>query len=69
VSNARDELLSGTYTIESRFQYYKTDNVVLNITQGIPPSLIAGANYNFTLMGVSADNWVNTLIEKSFTVE
>jgi hypothetical protein len=69
MTDDRNELLSGTYTVESSFQYYKTDNVVLDITQGTPPNLIPGATYNFTLMGVSIDNWVNTLIEKSFTVE
>ncbi len=69
VSDAQDELLSGTYTEESSFQYYNIANVVLNITVVTPPSLIPGADYNFTLMGVSEDNWVNTLIEKPFSVE
>lgn len=69
VSNAQSKLLSGTYTEETSFQYYKTDNVILNITTSQPPSLIPGEHYHFTLMGVSEDNWVNTLIEKPFTVE
>jgi hypothetical protein len=66
ISNTKDELLSGTYTFQKRFQYYKLDNVVLNITQGIPPQLNPIHSYNFTLMGVSEDNWVNLFIEKSF---
>lgn len=66
ISNTNGDLLSGTYTFEKQFQYYKIDNVVLNITQGIPPHLTPMNSYNFTLMGVSEDNWVNILIEKEF---
>lgn len=66
VSNAQDDLLSGTYTFENQFQYYNTTNVVLNITMQTPPTLISGMSYNFTLMDVSEDNWVNTIIEKAF---
>ncbi|WP_298310515.1 hypothetical protein [uncultured Aquimarina sp.] len=67
ISNTNNELLSGTYTFQKQFQYYKLENVVLNITQGIPPPLDPMNSYNFTLMGVSEDNWVNLLIEKNFT--
>jgi len=66
ISNSNGDLLSGTYTFEKQFQYYKTDNVVLNITQGIPPQLTPMNSYNITLMGVSEDNWVNILIDKEF---
>ncbi|WP_103069565.1 hypothetical protein [Aquimarina sediminis] len=66
ISDERNELLSGTYTFEKRFQYYKLDNVVLNITEQTPPQLNPKDSYNFTLMGVSEDNWVNLFIEKSF---
>jgi len=66
VSDATNELLSGTYTFEKQFQYYKLDNVVLNITREIPPPLNLMDSYNFTLMGVSEDNWVNVFIEKEF---
>ncbi|WP_299183042.1 hypothetical protein [uncultured Aquimarina sp.] len=66
VSDTDDELLSGTYTFQKQFQYYKTDNVVLNITQEIPPQLDTANSYNFTLMGVSEDNWVNLFIQKRF---
>ena len=48
------------------FQYYKLDNVVLNVTRETPPALQLGMNYGFTLMGVSEDNWVNLVIEKNF---
>lgn len=67
VSDATNDLLSGTYTFDTHFQYYDTSNVVLNITNGIPPSLIKGNDYQLTLMGVSEDNWINILIQTPFT--
>lgn len=69
VSDAQDNLLSGTYTTESTFQYYKTNNVVLNVTTQTPPDLTIGSTYNFTLMDVSLDNWVNLVITNSFTAQ
>ncbi len=70
VSDLQNNLLSGTYTFENTFQYYNTSNVVLNITIDIPPILRKGAEYNFTLMDVSEDNWVNLFIlNKKFLVE
>ncbi len=68
VSDASEELLSGTYTFEKEFQYYILDNVVLNITRETPPALDTNVPYNFTLMGVSEDNWVNLFIEKQFSL-
>ncbi len=69
VSDISTNLLSGTYTYESSFQYYNTNNVVLNVTTQTPPDLAVGNNYNFTLMDVSLDNWVNLVITKSFTAQ
>ncbi len=69
ISDAQDNLLSGTYTYENQFQYYNITNVVLNITTQIPPSLLIGSSYNFTLMDVSEDNWVNTIVQKTFVVQ
>lgn len=69
ISDENSNLLSGTYTYENQFQYYNTSNVILNITTQTPPSLVISKNYNFTLMDVSLDNWVNSVIQKSFTVE
>jgi len=67
VSDLQDNLLSGTYTNQERFQYYVIDNVVLNITREIPPMLILDAPYRFTLMDVSLDNWVNRVtLDKNF---
>lgn len=69
VANAQNDLLSGTYTFENQFQYYNTSNVVLNITLETPPTLNFGETYNFTLMDVSEDNWVNSVIQKNFEVQ
>lgn len=69
ISDAQDNLLSGTYTYESSFQYYNTNNVVLNVTTQTPPNLVVGNPYNFTLMDVSLDNWVNLVITKSFIAQ
>ncbi len=69
VSDSQNSLLSGTYTNENQFQYYNTSNVVLNITTQTPPELIIGNSYNFTLMDVSEDNWVNSVIQKTFEVQ
>lgn len=69
VSNSENDLLSGTYTNDNQFQYYNTENVVLNITRETPPNLIIDDLYNFTLMDVSLDNWVNLVIQNSFITE
>jgi len=69
ISDDANNVLSGTYTFERNFQYYKLDNVVLNVTQGTPPVLESGAFYNFTLLGVSEDNWVNLFSEIPFQVD
>ncbi|WP_431125392.1 hypothetical protein [Flagellimonas flava] len=69
VSDENNMLLSGTYTMDQMFQYYELDNVVLNITVTEPPSLVLGNNYNFSLLAVSEDNWVNLFAEVNFTLE
>jgi len=69
VSDSQDNLLSGTYTFENQFQYYNASNVVLNINTESPPNLILDSFYNFTLMDVSEDNWVNTIIQKTFEAQ
>ncbi|CAM1356461.1 hypothetical protein [Tenacibaculum halocynthiae] len=66
VTNSDNDLLSGTYTYDKWFQYYKTGNVVLNVTRDSPPILIKNKEYHFTMMGVSEDNWVNLVIQKQF---
>lgn len=69
ISDANNNLLSGTYTFEKQFQYYSLDNVVLNITKGTPPTLKNETAYGFTLMGVSEDNWVNLFSVVPFSIE
>ncbi len=70
ISDEENNLLSGTYTSENEFQYYNTSNVILNITPETPPNLTVGTSYNFTLMDVSVDNWVNLFIlNKNFIAQ
>ncbi|NQY05561.1 MAG: hypothetical protein HRT68_04980 [Flavobacteriaceae bacterium] len=66
VSDIDDNMLSGTYTQDPTFVYYDTSNVVLNITQGTPTQLTAGNQYIVSVMGISADNWINVFITESF---
>ncbi|EDP98369.1 hypothetical protein U8527_20440 [Kordia algicida OT-1] len=69
VSTVDNGLLSGTYTNENKFQYYDTSNVVLNISEENPIDLTINNSYKFTLMDVSADNWVNTVIQDIFVAQ
>lgn len=69
ISDESDNFISGTYTTENTFQYYKTDNVVLNINTEIPSNLVLNNTYKFTLMAVSKDNWVNLVIQKAFVLK
>lgn len=67
VSDASNNLLSGTYTYDKYFKFYDLSNVVLNIREVTPyPTLLPLTKYNFTLMSVSIDNWVNLIGEKTF---
>ena len=70
LSDQNGSAISGTYTTDPFFQFYNTSNVVLNVTHpGPTPVLEANKQYQFTLMGVSTDNWVNLIIQKAFTTE
>ena len=64
-----DVFLSGTFTTETTFQYYNETNVVRKIHTDTPPSLVIDDTYKFYLYGLSADNWVNLVIQKSFIAE
>lgn len=67
VSDTAGDLISGTYTEQRHFQFYNLTNVVFNIHDiQPPPTLRAATTYTFTLMGVSADNWVNLMAQKQF---
>lgn len=67
ISDENGNLLSGTYTFDKNFTYQDSSNVVFDINRSWPEDLESGKNYNFTLMAVSLDNWVNLVIQKSFT--
>ena len=69
ISDENQEFISGTYTFDLWFQYYKLSNVVLDINREIPEDLIIGNQYNFTMLAVSLDNWVNLVIDKPFTAQ
>lgn len=69
VSDAQSNLFSGTYTFDKMFTYYELDNVVLNITKNTPPVLLHKSPYEFTLMGVSEDNWVNQFSSMEFELK
>lgn len=69
ISNANDTFISGTYTFERWFQYYNLSNVVLNINREVPEDLILQETYNFSMLAVSIDNWVNLIIEKPFIAQ
>lgn len=70
VSNTAGDLISGTYTYEKKFKFYDLKNVVINIRDVTPkPTLQANTNYNFLLMSISIDNWVNLIGMKSFVTQ
>ncbi|MEM6317632.1 MAG: hypothetical protein AAF960_08175 [Bacteroidota bacterium] len=70
ISDADNNLISGTYTFEKNFTFYDLSNVVFNITDTTTtPILQPNETYQFTLMGVSEDNWVNLFAETTFQTE
>lgn len=70
VSDSLGNLISGTYTYDKAWRFYDLSNVVLNIKEQDPPQILhPNKTYNFTLMGVSEDNWVNLICEKSFITQ
>lgn len=70
ISDTLGNLISGTYTYDKYFKFYDATNVVLNIHNVIPhPALMNNTKYNFTLMGVSNDNWVNLVSQNEFTTQ
>lgn len=69
ISDVNKDFISGTYTTEKRFQYYKLSNVVLHINREVPAPLILNNQYNFSMLAVSLDNWVNLVVENSFVAQ
>lgn len=67
ITNGNGDLLSGTYTTDKTWQFYDLSNVVLNIRDVTPaPVLTPNTNYQYTMLAVSLDNWVNLIIQHSF---
>ncbi len=67
VSDSNKNLISGTYTADTNWNFYDLSNVTLNIRDVNPvPSLDSNSTYTFTLISVSDDNWVTTFGQKEF---
>jgi len=67
VSDKDGNLITGTYTFDQDFQFYLPEEFAPNITdENLNPELRSEEVYNFTLMGVGTDNWVNLLSERTF---
>lgn len=68
LTDGNDQVVSGTYTVEPEFTYYQTDNVVLNVSPGTPPTSLPATNgpFRMTVMGVGANNWVNFIRDVDF---
>jgi hypothetical protein len=64
-----DTFLSGTFTTEKTFQYYNESNIKGKIHKDEPPNLVLDADYKFFLFGLSADNWMNLVIQKTFIAQ
>lgn len=64
----RGDAISATYTEDKKFKFYDTSNVVFNVTRPGPVlPLQPNKEYSVVLMGISSDNWVNLIMQKSFT--
>lgn len=67
ISELSGEFISGTYTYQKQFTFYDLSNVVLNVTNpNTTPQLLPNKTYNFTMMAVSEDNWVNLMFQVPF---
>jgi hypothetical protein len=66
ISNEEDDFKSGTFTKNKFFQYYDESSFESTINLAAPESLVEDEVYNFTMMGISEDNWVNLIIKEQF---
>lgn len=65
--NDEEKFLSGTYTLDTSFQYGNNSNVVLAINETeTTVDLVEDKEYTFTMMGISQDNWINVIVEETF---
>lgn len=66
INNNQNQLISGTYTLEPKYEYLNNQNVVLIITPENTTKLNPSEDYEFLVLGVSEDNWVNFISTTSF---
>ena len=71
VSDLSNEMISGIYTETKNWTYGDFSNVVLDVSPTPQPgaSLSPMTTYNYTLMGVSDENWVHTFGTAQFTTQ
>ncbi len=70
VSDAGNNLISGTYSYDRNFRFYDLSNVVLNIHDTDPaPQLLPNEAYTFSVLAVSLDNWVNAYWVRDFRTD
>ncbi len=68
VSDTSNNFLTGTYTTDQFWSFYDTSNVVFNMTvSDTTPELFPNHEYDFTLMGVSEDNWIHSMGLETFS--
>jgi hypothetical protein len=70
VTDATNTFLSGNFVLDpltKSFQY--DESVGSHIGGETPPELIPNESYKFIVMGLSEDNWVDLVIQKSFIME
>lgn len=68
-TDLEEKFLSGTFTTVNAYQYGSTDNVISSLNTNLPPALVSGQDYNFTMFAIDADFWSANIVEKTFTVD
>lgn len=69
LEDANQNLIAGTYSLENTYTYLDTTNEVLTITPNNVKQLEKNTLYQFSVMGVSKDNWVNFISQKTFHIQ
>lgn len=66
VTDTDSNLLSGTITNTNEFQYGSSENVIQTINSDVPPALVTGENYGFSMLAIDTDFWANYVIQSAF---
>ena len=69
ITTNSSSFISGVYTQQNSFKYNDFSNTTSNINTITPPDLILENTYKTKVLGISNENWVNLVIEKSFDIE